>query len=120
MGSAALHQWVLSWEGARREARDTSSPSLPTPDPTSPVPTSLKSITDLRDLRLGARHPKDALRLQACGRMKTGGHQASSPPQPLQSCRGQGQARGGRAQISLTIEVNEADTALHHQGNGLA
>lgn len=56
MGSAALHQWVLS---------------------------SLKSITDLRDLRLGARHPKDALMLQA-------------------------------------IEVNEADTALHHQGNGLA
>ena len=36
MGGAALHQRVLSWEGARREARDTGSPSLPTLRPTSP------------------------------------------------------------------------------------
>lgn len=55
MGSAALHQWVLSWEGARREACDTGSLASPPLTPPRPVPTSLKSITDLRDLRLGAR-----------------------------------------------------------------
>lgn len=120
MGGAALHQRVLSWEGARREARDTGSPSLPTLRPTSPVPTSLKSITDLRDLGLGTRHPEDALMLQACGRMENwwAPNLLLTPAPPI--LRGAGQARGGRPQISLTIEVNEADTALHHQGHGLA
>lgn len=36
----------------------------------------------------------------------------TSPPTPLDGCRALG--------VRLTVEVNEADTALHHQGHGLA
>ena len=57
--------------------------------------------------------------LQACGRTENwcATHLLPTPAPPILVG---GQARGRRIQISLTIEVNEADTALHHQGHGLA
>lgn len=43
------------------------APAAPRAYPILPVPTSLKSVTDLGDPGLGPRHAEDALVLQAWG-----------------------------------------------------
>lgn len=39
---------------------------------------------------------------------------------PVTSSRVRGQVGSRRAQVLLTMQVDEANTALHHQGHGLA